>query len=86
MREFRVKGEWMTIFPHFGIDHPERTTHVDVVRAVGAPPLLLRVFTGGEMDDVLAAKVRSGRFLIDAGEKLTNSIGLVDAGPGSRRG
>ena len=79
MRDLYVKGEWMVVFPQFAVDCPECATHVDVLVDVGAAPHLLRDFTGGKMDDVLASKVWSGPILIEAGEKLHCSIALVDA-------
>ena len=51
----------------------------DVMRAVGAPPHLLRVFPRWEMDDVLADKAWSGPILMDVGEMSHDAIGLVDA-------
>ena len=58
---------------------PERTTHVDVLLAVVAPPNLLRVFTRGKVGDVPAPRLWSGPILIGPGEKLHDAIGLADA-------
>ena len=83
VRDLCVRGECVTVFPHFGIDCPERTTHVDVLLAVGAPPHLLGISPAarGTHD------VRPGPIRIDAGEELPDAIGLVDArtpAPGRR--
>ena len=79
MRDLCVKGDWVTFFPHLGVDCLEGAAHVGALLAVGAPPPLLRVFTRGRVVGVPATKVWSGPILIDMGEKLPDAIGLVSA-------
>ena len=61
MRDLCVQGDWMTFFPHFGVECPECAAHVGVLLAGGAPPQLPRVFARGKRGDVLAGIGRCGR-------------------------
>ena len=78
MRELVVKAEWLPVFPCFGDSSPEFATHVDVLKDAGVPPHLLRDFTAGKMDDVLASKLWSADYLTDLGEKMHQLLGLVN--------
>ena len=79
MRYLYLKGDWLIVFPAFGMGVGVFSVNVDVLKAMGVPDSLLRDTTGTKMDDVLASKLFSGHFLIEAGLLMQQAIDVVDA-------